>query len=68
MIVMNDYTIEQYPERNSIVITMPQTFTTVQSTADKVVDRRVCLTQNELSAILVAVKGMFEYKVNKDVG
>ena len=66
MIVMDDYTIEQYPERNSIVITMPQTFTTVQSTSDKVVDRRVCLTQNELTAILVAVKGMFEYKVKKD--
>ena len=66
MIVMDDYTIEQYPERNRIVITMPQTFTTVQSTSDKVVDRRVCLTQNELTAILVAVKGMFEYKVKKD--
>ena len=68
MIVIDDYTIEQYPGRNSIVITMPQTFTTVQSTSDKVVDRRVCLTQNELTAILVAVKGMFEYKVKEDVG
>lgn len=66
MIVIDDYTIEQYPGRNSIVITMPQTFTTIQSTSDKVVDRRVCLTQNELTAILVAVKGMFEYKGKKD--
>lgn len=62
MIVCDGYSIEQYTLQNRIVITLPPTDHTVQDTQMLPQNRRVVLTSNELTAILVAVKGMYEWK------
>ena len=61
MIVSNDgYAIEEYINTNQIIITLPQTQSTLTNTVTPVVARRTRLTHDELVAILVAVKAMFE--------
>ena len=62
MIICDGYSIEQYPLQNRIVITLPQTVHTVQDTNTIPQNRRVKLTSIELAAILVAIKGMYEWK------
>ena len=62
MIICDGYSIEQYPLQNRVVITLPQTVHTVQDTQTMLQNRRVKLTSDELTAILVAVKGMYERK------
>ena len=62
MIYTDGYSIEQYTLQNRIVITLPPTDYTVQDTQMLPQNRRVKLTSNELTAILVAVKGMYEWK------
>ena len=62
MIAYDGYSIEQYPLTNKVVITLPPTIYTMQDTPMKPRNRRVELTMNELLAILVALKGMFEPK------
>ena len=66
MIVCDGYSIEQYPPQNRIVITLPPTIHTVQDTRMVPQNRRVELTSNELTAILVAVKGMYEWRGQED--
>lgn len=68
MIICDDYSIEQYPLQNQIIITLPPTVHTVQDTQMLPQNRRVELTSNELTAILVAVKGMYEWKGETDEG
>ena len=60
MIVIDDYTIEQYINENKIVITLPQTLHTIVDTITPMTQRRAELSNNELAAILVAVKAMYE--------
>lgn len=60
MIVKDDYTIEQYVNENKIVITLPQTIHTLMDTITPITKRRIELSDNELAAILVAVKVMYE--------
>lgn len=62
MIICDGYGIEQYPLQNRVVINLPPTVHTVQDTHMIPQDRRVKLTSNELTAILLAVKGMYEWK------
>ena len=62
MIICDGYSIEQYPLQNRIGINLPQTVHTVQDTQTMLQNRRVKLTSDELTAILVAVKGMYERK------
>ena len=62
MIVIDGYSIEQYPLQNRVVITLPQTVHSLQDTQTMPQNRRVKLTSNELTAILVVVKGMYEGK------
>lgn len=62
MIYVDGYSIEQYPLQNRVVITLPQTIYTVQDTQAMPQNRRVELTSNELTAILVAAKGMYEWR------
>lgn len=62
MIICDGYSIEQYPLQNRIVIILPPTVHTVQDTHTIPQDRRVKLMSNELMAILVAVKGMYEWR------
>ena len=60
MIVIDGYSIEHYPSRNQIVITMPQTVQTITNTVGMVVNRRTDITNNELTALLVCVKAIME--------
>lgn len=66
MIICDGYAIEQYPLQNRIVITLPQTADTIQDTYTMPQNRRVKLTSDELTAILIAVKGMYEWKGEED--
>lgn len=60
MTIIDGYTIIQEPQKNRIVISLPQTLQTTQSTIGEVTDRRIELRQEEEAALLVAVKAMFE--------
>lgn len=60
MTVSDGYTIQQYPEKNAIVITLPQRWNSLTNTLVPVSDRRATLTDLEETALLVAVKAMFE--------
>ena len=53
MIVIGDYSIEQYTNQNKIVITLPQI--TVSNTSMPVACRRLELTDTELIMILINV-------------
>ena len=66
MIYVDGYSIEQYPLQNRVVITLPPTVHSVQDTQTMPQNRRVELTSNELTAILVAVKGMYEWRGKED--
>ena len=60
MTINDGYTINQYPKRNAIVITLPQRWDTLTNTFVPVSGRRIALTDAEEAALLVAVKAMFE--------
>lgn len=66
MMAYDGYSIEQYPLQNKVVITLPPTIRTTQDMPVKPRNRRVELTMNELLAILVAIKGMLEWKEEKN--
>ena len=66
MMAYDGYSIEQYPLQNKVVITLPPTIYTMQDMPVKPRNRRVELTMNELLAILIAVKGMYEWKGKGD--
>lgn len=68
MIVCDGYSIEQYTLQNRLVINLPQTVHTVQDTHAMPQSRRIKLTSNELTAILVVVKGMYEWEGDKENG
>jgi hypothetical protein len=60
MTTSDGYTIEQYPEKNAIVITLPQRWDSLTNTIVSVSDRRKTLTDVEEAALLAAVKAMFK--------
>lgn len=60
MIICDGYAIEQYPIQNRIVMTLPQTIYTIQDTLTMPQNRRVKLTNEELTVILFTVKRMYE--------
>lgn len=60
MTIIDGYAIIQEPQKNRIVISLPQTWQTIQGTVGDVADRRVSLRREEEAALLVAIKGMFE--------
>lgn len=62
MIVSNGYSIVENINKNQIVITLPQTRSTLMNTVTPIVERRIQLTDAELTAVLVAVKAMYEAK------
>lgn len=59
MITSDGYSIEYYPQRNQIVITMPQTLETLTSTTVMVSNRKN-LDSGDLKAILAVVKALCE--------
>lgn len=60
MIICDGYAIEQYPLQNRIVVALPQTDDTIQDTLTIPQNRRVKLTNEELTVILFTVKRMYE--------
>lgn len=66
MTINDGYTINQYPKRNAIVITLPQRWDTLTNTFVPVAGRRITLTDAEEAALLVAVKAMFENGAKMD--
>lgn len=66
MTTIDGYTINQYPTRNAIVITLPQRWDTLTNTFVPITDRRIALTDAEEAALLVAVKAMFENRTDMD--
>ena len=55
MIVIGDYSIEQYTNQNKIIITLPQTAATVTNTTIPFSHRKTELTNRELAMILISV-------------
>ena len=62
MIVSDGYSIIEHINKNQIVITLPQTLKTLTNTVTPIVERRTQLTDAELTAILMAIKAMYEAK------
>lgn len=62
MTIMDGYSIVQYPNENKLVIVLPQTESTISNTISPIVKRRRTITQAEEAALLVAVKGMYEWR------
>ena len=65
MIISDGYTIEFYPKANRIEICLPQTMTTISNTVRMVSNRRINLTDGELSAILAVVRTILDGKENR---
>ena len=65
MIISDGYTIEFYPKANRIEICLPQTMTTISNTVSMVSNRRINLTDGELSAILAVVRTILDGKENR---
>lgn len=60
MIESNGYVLVYKPKENQIVITLPQTFSTLTNTLSPVVERRIDICTEEEAAILNVVKAIFE--------
>lgn len=66
MIYTDGYSIEQYPNSNYIKITLPPTAKTAADILLGARLRRETLTNDELTAILVVVKWMYEWRGEED--
>lgn len=60
MIVSDGYTVEYAPKNNQIVITLPQTFKTINNTVQRVTSRKVDITGDDLALIMSLVKYICE--------
>lgn len=60
MIVSDGYSAEYYPNRNQIVITMPQTIQTITNTVQMVTNRKVDISKEDLALIMSLVKYICE--------
>lgn len=61
MLVLDDYCLSYDKERNKITITLPQTWKTMLNTVDELRIRRVDVKEEDLFAVLLAAKYIFEY-------
>ena len=59
MLISNEYALIYYPNRNQIVITLPQTWKTQTDTFSPVVDRRTDVKEIDLMAVLQVVQVIF---------
>lgn len=60
MIISNGYTIEYFKSRNKIEIQLPQTWSTISNTVSMISNRKLDITDSELSIILAVVKIIME--------
>ena len=59
MLVSTEYALIYYPNRNQIVITLPQTWKTQTDTFSPVIDRRTDVEEIDLMAVLQVVQVIF---------
>ena len=59
MIASNDYYLNYYPNRNQIVISLPQTWQTLTDTTSPVIDRRTDVKESDLMCLLQVVQVLF---------
>lgn len=60
MIVSEGYSVRYVPKDNQIIITLPQTFKTINNTIQMVVDRKMDITDDDLALIMSLVKYICE--------
>lgn len=59
MIASNDYYLNYYPNRNQIVISLPQTSQTLMNTINPVIDRRTDVKESDLMCLLQVAQVIF---------
>ena len=59
MIASNDYYLNYYPNRNQIVISLPQTWQTLTNTTSPVIDRRIDVKESDLMCLLQVAQVIF---------
>lgn len=59
MLISNEYALIYYPNRNQIVITLPQTWKTQTDTFSPVIDRRTDVQEIDLMSVLQVVQVIF---------
>ena len=59
MIASNDYYLNYYPNRNQIVISLPQTSQTLMDTIRPVIDRRTDVIESDLMCLLQVAQVIF---------
>ena len=59
MLISNEYALIYYPNRNQIVITLPQTWRTQTNTFSPVIDRRTDVKEIDLMSVLQVVQVIF---------
>lgn len=63
MIVTDDgYSIEQYPQKNQIIINLPQTDLSITNTIGTISTRKARLTANELTMVINLVRLLMDAK------
>lgn len=60
MIVSKGYSVRYVPKDNQIIITLPQTFKTINNTIQMVTDRKMDITDDDLGLIMSLVKYICE--------
>jgi len=66
MLISNDYALTYYPNRNQIVITLPQTSRTLTNTFSPVVDRRTDVKETDLLCLLQVIQVIFSKGVRRE--
>lgn len=59
MIISEGYSIRQEPKKNRIIITLPQTVATINTTAEPIAQRYLTITEEQEMIILGMVKAMY---------
>ena len=60
MIICEGYSVKYVPKDNQIIITLPQTFKTINNTIQMVIDRKMDITDDDLALIITLVKYICE--------
>lgn len=66
MLISNEYALIYYPNRNQIVINLPQTWKTQTDTFSPVIDRRTDVKEVDLMAVLQVVQVIFHKEERKE--
>ena len=60
MTICDGYTLMYEPKNNRIIITMPQTTSTISNTVSMITNRRTNITSEEETMILLFIKAIME--------